>query len=266
MTTRHRRTNVALQSGFDPRSIPEVAAGYWWTASQATGLGTTGFVVPEGNGHSTFNLVQPTLVNQPTMLTENNGIQFRMVAAAGILQTAGAVQAGWTGATYMAGWFRVPDASGDITSSVALITHSAGNGSRRMDFTAVLGTPDAVGGRTSADGTASVVQRVSNAGVFAGGNWAWAERVFDPALTLGGSAAADRAKVFANFTLQTPLAAMTVLTTLFDASLAISVGSSVGLANSDTTDWAAAFYCNGIPSLANRQRLANGTRPIAALL
>jgi hypothetical protein len=123
--------------------VPEVAAGYYWEAANTIGFGTTGFRVLEGNGHSTFDLVQATVANQPTALTENGGAQFRMrktgdAVGASILGTVGDVTAGWTGQTYIAGWFRLPDASGAVGSTgTSLFVHSNKTGNFTLTRTQV---------------------------------------------------------------------------------------------------------------------------------
>lgn len=256
------------RSGFDPRMVAEVSAGYYWLAASATGLGGTSFKVPEGNGHTSFDLIQATVANQPTALTENGGAQFRMRnsgnANPSTIGTAGAVTAGWTGATYVAGWFRLPDASGDITSFVTLFGHSAGSGSRRIQLQGLAGTPDRWTFQTSTSNSLAQA-RFDNSAFLAGGNWIWGEGIFDPALTLGGSVAADRNKLFANLAAISQSAITgTPGTTLDNSSVIINVASAgVGFANSDTTDWATVYYANGIPSLFNRDRLRRHLAPIA---
>ncbi|OGR95494.1 MAG: hypothetical protein A2V88_15395 [Elusimicrobia bacterium RBG_16_66_12] len=251
--------------------MPEVAAGYWWEAANTTGFGTTGFRVLEGGGHTTFDLIQATVASQPTALAENGGVQFRMRDSGdpdpSTLVTAGSVVAGWTGATGMLGWFRLPDASGDITGTVTLVQHTDGPPIRRMQLNGITGTPDRVGCQTSTDGTANVTERADNTGIFTGSSWVWLECYFDPLFILGGSLAAERVKIFANLLPQTITLTGSVGTTLADSSNAIAIACSVGgLANSDTTDWAVAYYANGIPSLANRVRLANHRNPTGILL
>ncbi len=257
---RRRRQNLCHQSGFDPRFIAEVAAGYWWHAERATGIGTTAFKVPEGNGHTSFDLIQATVASQPTALTENGGQQLRMRKAAdsnpSILGSAGAVAAGWTGSTYIAGWFRLPDASGDVSGAGNLFVHTPTTaGQRRISLTNVVSSGDKQSLVTSNDGTASVTNQWLN--VFAGGGWTWIE-----SLTIPGTSA----ELNAGFVLIAHTATATPVSPLFDGTALISMASraGAGLANVDTTDWAACYYCNGIPSLTNRKLLANASRPIAA--
>jgi len=263
MSHRHRRQNLCNQWGFDPRSIPEVAAGYWWHPDLDTGFGTTDFRCPEGNGHTTFDLVQPTVASQPTLLTENGGKQYRMRNAAdgnpSLLGTAAAVAAGWTGPTYIGGWFRLP-AGG--TGAGVFFQHNTAGTQARINFNlSTLGLITAV----STNGSASVNNQYLAAPVLTSLNWAWCEMAF-----LGvGATDADRAKAFVDFVEQTRNSGSgTIPATIFDATAKIGIGCRFqnALANVDTTDRSGVFYCNGIPSTANRHLLANASRPIAALL
>ncbi len=249
---------------WNPANVPEVAAGYFWLAASGTGIGTAGFKVPEGNGHTTFDLLQATVANQPAVLTELGGTQYRMgksgSAAPARLAVSGNVTAGWTGPTYIAGWFRLPDASGDITGVGGLLRHNLGAGARRIQFNLATG-PDEVSGFFSADGTATPNRRFGNP--FVGGDWHWIEHVFDPSNTLGGTTTADRMKLFDNFAL---VAAGSVSAaqgaSLFDATAPLTVCCQSAVAsNADTTDWATLYYCNGIPSLPNREALYRHLAP-----
>lgn len=258
---------AATLPGFDPRMVPEVASGYYWLAYQATGLGTAAFKVPEGNGHTSFDLIQATVASQPTQLTENAGVQFRMRKAAdgnpAFVATSGSVAAGWTGATYMAGWFRLPDASGDVTGTDGLIIHYGGAGARRMRLITAAGTPDELSGALSVDGTAVTTTRWAQ--TLAGSAWTWLEYVFDPLFVLGGSLNTDRLKLFAGLSaVATGSSVGGHNTTIVDASTPVVIASlNSTTANADTTDWATAYYGNGIPTLFNRQRLMAHMAPIA---
>lgn len=264
------RHSFKATASFSPASVAEIAAGYFWDPASATGFGGVSFKIPEGNGHSTFDLVQATVAKQPTALVENSGAQFRMRksvdANPSVLGSAGAVQAGWTGPTYVAGWFRLPDASGDITGSGNLFLHTPTTAGQRR-FTAQLfaSTPDNIVIGTSTDGTATATSTYPN--VLVGGAWVWVEAMFDSGLTLGGSTVADYIKFFADFTAQTRASNTgTNTTTIFNGNAAISMASRAGsgLANLDTIDFGPVYYGNGIPSLANRKLLRNRHRPLLA--
>lgn len=265
------RWELSAGPGFDPRDVPEIAAGYYWEAANSNGIGTAAFKVIEGNGHSSFDFVQATVASQPTVLTENGGVQFRMRKSAdanpSILGTSGAVTAGWTGATYLGMWLRLPDASGDITSNNSgWFIHSTTTGNqRRFSYIPTITVSDrniATTSSTGADSTTTRVVHWNNA------NYTWAEMIFDPLLTLGGSAFPDKTKIFHNLVLQTRVQDANLdHNALFDASATIDICNRAhGLGTNDTTDWAAAYYGNGIPSLANRVKLANRRNPTGILL
>jgi hypothetical protein len=256
---------------FHPSFVPEVAAGYFWEAGNTTGFGTTGFKVLEGNGHSTFDLIQATVANQPTLLTENGGAQFRMRpttdGAPAFAVTSGSVARGWTSATGIMGWFRIPDAAGVLPASgTVLMQHSGGSGFRGINALANINSSTQVLSN-ALSGTGSDSNAVRAASPFGGASWVWVEMFYDPAFVLGGSVAADRLKWFVNLTL-TPniLPTGTVPASLFNATTPLAVGCFTTQAPFCTTDWASCYYPNGIPSLANRVQLANRANPTGILL
>ncbi len=261
---------LAAGPGFSPRDIPEVAAGYYWEAGNTSGIGTAAFKVIEGNGHSTFDLVQATVANQPTVLTENGGTQFRMrktgdAVGKSIMATAAAVAAGWTGATYVGMWARLPDASGVVAGFDGFFQHDAGGPNKRTQVYLFHTANDDIGFEVSSTGSNSLLTTYTN--IFAGSPWVWVELVFDPLFVLGGSLAGDRIKLFANLALRSRVSSAAVATSITDSSAKLSVGSFNGsTGNGDTLDWAACYYANGIPSLQNRVRLANHRNPTGILL
>lgn len=261
---RSRRRHGAAP--FQPAQVPEIAAGYYWDAGNTTGFGTTGFRVIEGGGRSSFDLVQATVANQPTLLTENGGQQFRMRkqvdANPSRLATAAVVTAGWTGPTYVGMWARFPDAGGDIGAN-ALFTHNLTTGNqRRLNITTGNGTPDITISTMSSDGVLNNNFNARSVNPFAGASFTWVEFIVDIALALGGSAPNDVYKVFGNLARATmTLNQVSTVGALFDGAAQINVFSSLATSNADTTDWAACYYGNGIPSLANRVRLANYRNP-----
>lgn len=255
-----RRRGSPLQSawelastlpGFDPRMVPEVAAGRFWLASAATGLGTAGFTVPEGNGNSGWNLLQATVASQPTSITSNGQSALRMRRAAdanpSIIAPATTLQAGWTGNTYVAGWFRLPDASGDVSASSSnLFVHTPTTaGQRRLSLSMVVSSGDKFSCVTSNDGTAIATNQWLS--TFAG-DWVWVSLAVIPGTSV---------ELSADLTQLAHTATASPGSPLFDGNAPVSIGcrAAAGLANVDTTDWLAVYYCNGIPSLFNQQRL-----------
>lgn len=248
--------------------VPEVRAGRFWVAAAAVGLGGAGFTVPEGNGNTNWDLVQATVASQPTLLTEFGGVQFRMRNAANanpsILKTAGNLAAGWTGSTCVAGWFRLPDASGAITGNGALFQHNAtgaGNARYNLSITAASGILVNV----SSDGTTIANNAYSSSLTAFASGWCWVVSVLDAA----GADNATRVLEYLQLVAQTRTGGSgTIPTSLANPSVAVSVAcrGQNALANVDTTDWAAVYYCNGIPSLRNLNRLANKHNPSGILL
>jgi len=240
---------AATLPGFDPRMVPEVAAGRFWLASAATGLGSSSFRAVEGNGNSAWDMLPTSATAFPTTLTENGGTQLRMRksvdAAPSIITTAAAVQAGWTGDTCVAGWFRLPDASGDITGTTNLFVHTpTAAGQRRFSVVAAQST-DRISTTVSNDGTATVTN--TWASPFTGG-WLFIVQT----LTVGVAI-----ETSSDLTQLAHIVTATPGTPLFDGNTPAFIGcrAAATLANIDTTDWAAVYYCNGIPNLFNLQRL-----------
>ncbi len=250
---------------WNPANVPEVAAGYFWLAASATGFGTAGFKVPEGGGHTTFDLVQATTANQPTALTELGGTQLRMrktgdAVGASFMATAAAVTAGWTGATYVGMWVRLPDAAGVVAGFDGLFQHSGSSPNKRLQVYLFHTANDDVGVDFSSTGSNSLLTTYVNP--FAGAQWVWVEIVFDPLFVLGGSAAGDRIKLFTDFTLKSRVSSAAGPTSIANASAKLSIGSfNSASANGDRIDWATCYYCNGIPSLPNREALYRHLAP-----
>ncbi len=246
----------------DLSGITALTNGYWWHARNATGIGTAAFKVPESGGHTTFDLVQATVAAQPTVLTENGGTQFRMTkAAAGtqsILGTAGSVQAGWTGPTYVGLWYRLPDNAGISSGGTGTLAHTlSGTNNRRFSVTYSTGatpgrlqvTPSSTGLLQSGNLTRSLSTQ--------NGNWHYIEMIFDFALALGGSAPNDVVKHYSDLARQALTTnPSTTPTALFDANCNIYIGQEQALNSADNFDWASCYYCNGIPSIGDRRRMA----------
>ena len=264
-SSRHARWDLAAGPGFSPREVPEVAAGYFWEAGNTTGFGTTGFRVLEGNGHSTFDLIQATVANQPTLLTENGGAQFRMrnlASGTPSSMQSGVVAAGWTGATYIGAWLRLPV---DLTGTNNLWQHDS-NSAFRISLLTINGTPDLL--RINIITTAQVFTASTFATPFADLGWHWIEAIFDPLLVLGGSDNTDYVKVFSGLVALSKILGNAHPSALSSLAAAVRIANNTAdvANNPDTTDWAAVYYANGIPSRANRVLLANRRNPSGVLL
>lgn len=250
---------------FHPSFVPEIARGYFWEVASAVGLGTAGFLVPEGNGHSTFDLAQATVANQPTLLTENGGRQFRMRKFGdnpSSLATAGDVVAGWSGATYIGMWLRLPV---DLTG-INNIFQQGSLGAARMSLVTINGTPDIF--RVNVITQAQSFTNTTFSTPFADLGWHWIEGIFDPLLVLGGSTSADFVKAFKDLVTIAPVVAGSHPSAISNLAATVRMDTtSSGTANNpDTTDWAACYYANGIPTLANRVKTANRMNPTGILL
>ncbi len=246
---------------WSPANVPQVAAGYWWTAADATGIGTAGFKVPEGGAHTTFDLIQAVVANQPTVLTELGGTQFRHRTTGDnpVSLTSLPAAAGWTGSTYMGMWLRLPV---DLTGTNNIFQHNTPAPGARLSILTLNGTPDVLR-----------INLISGAQAFTGSNfptpfadlgWHWIECVFDPGLTLGGGTNADFAKMFRDLVAVVPAVTAAHPTAIADVASAIRMSNSSGgvANNADVTDWCAVYYANGIPSLANREALRRLLAPV----
>lgn len=258
---------LACYCGFNPtRDVEAIRNGYWWHAAGHVGIGTDAFRVVEQNAHAAFDFVQATVASQATVLSENGTTQFRMRKAAdpfpSVLTTLGAVQAGWTGSTYLAGWFRLPDASGVITGNGNLFQHGVATGSQlRTNHTITVAAGHTL--TISADGAVSGNNTYANS--LAGGWWCWHE-TFTP--DAAGVDNATRIRMFANGVelIKTGGSGDGVVpASIKDSSAKFGVACRVNntLANVDTTDWAALYYANGIPSAEERALLARHYAPVA---
>ncbi len=247
---------------WNPANVPEVAAGYFWLAASGTGIGTAGFKVPEGNAHTTFDLVQATVASQPTALTELGGTQYRMRKTADAnpakMATAAGVLAGWTGATYIAGWFRLPV---DLTGGNNVFLHSTNGGFARMTAVTVNGTPDIF--RVNVTDAAQVTTNSQFVTPFADLGWHFIEMVFDPLLVLGGSGPNDYVKAFADLTAMTRIATATHPAAIANVAGAVRLAQTISgsTTDADDYDWATLYYANGIPSLPNREALYRHLAP-----
>lgn len=272
MGTRHRR-GIHGEKHFDPREVPEVAAGYWWDASLASGFGTANFRVPEGGGHSTFDQLQSDTAKQATLITGNGSSQLQLLGDINAdsspdirMITAGNVAAGWgAGNTYLAMWLRYPGrgvANDLVAGNTFLFRHETlAAGKRRINLVH-NGTNDTYSLTVSPDGTATQANTwdasVDYPDPSSPNLWMWKEWI----LTAGVGATMS-----GDFVLRSTASAAITSGALFDCTEPLALFSSTsGAINQNTQQCGPLYYANGIPSLANRVRLANYKNPTAILL
>jgi hypothetical protein len=96
---------------FSPSKVPEVAAGYFWDPAAASGSGTASFLMPEGNGKSTHNIITPA-ANVAPSVTSINGQAVVLYTNSTPDKTARvsntSAQRGFTGAAMIWGWVSTP--------------------------------------------------------------------------------------------------------------------------------------------------------------
>lgn len=254
---------------FTPADVPEVAAGYWWDATRGvTGLGTSGFTWAEQNGHTSFDLVQSTTAAQPSSVVSNRrtAMHYDVSPTVQTVAASGSVLAGWTGSTYIAGWWRFPNGlAGTVgTSTTTMLSHNDFSTHRRF----LLGAspdPDSptdpntgvVQISLSANGTSNAT--VLGIDVIDAKNWHFYECFMAPS-------AASGSRRFFRVDLAIPsinnFTSDTTFTSLANPSAPLSLGSRSNIAATQVSECAWCVYANGIPSDANRAKLFSYAAPV----
>ncbi len=244
---------------FSPLLIPEVAAGFFWDAELGvTDLGAPTFKWAEQNGRTAADQLQATAANQPALITNGGHNQFRYAVGAQTL-TAGSVQAGWTGDTYIAGWFRFPDAPATGTFTQLLAHQTAATARRRLNlqFSSVV-TDNNLQVTASYDGTNSTTIGVIHPDPT---NWHFIECFLRP----GNADVSIRRLIWIDGVLPTinNSTSATPFTTLNDPTEPLGLCSRAipSTPNGQGVDCAWCVYTNGIPSDTNRARLYSYKRP-----
>lgn len=115
---RSRAQQWAILNGgqpvLDPRSIAEVAAGYFWDPAAGSGSGGAGFLLPEGNGKSAFNQITPNAGVAPLLGTVNGQAVATYTNATPdkLARTALVQSRGFTGSSMIWGWINAATAPG----------------------------------------------------------------------------------------------------------------------------------------------------------
>lgn len=217
-------------------------------------LGQSTFSWGEGNGKTAANQVQTTVSKQPYLISNNGHQQFRYEGSSGlasVTRTAAALQAGWTGATMIAGWFRWP------------VTMTTGVGRYLVHFTSTVG--QRILGTQTPSGV-SMGLSLAASGAIAAYNWPtvatptlfhYYEFVFDPSL-----AATLRGALYFDRVLQSPTAPPSGPASIFDANSFVEASGYGGVAGSFTGDRGPVYYTNGIPSDADRDLMMTYKAPV----
>lgn len=231
--------------GFTPKQIPQVSSGYFWDPAQASGSGTTSFLLIEGNKKTSYNMTTPSLAAAPTIGLVNNHpvITYTSGAVDDLARTSEMVQRGWTGATMAWGWISFSSGPGVFFGHARTPNNLRINvGASRTDIFAH-------------DGTVDQEYRFPVA----------TSPVYIEVLFVPTAAATNRVQLFYNRVQQTPtLAPSFGSTSLTDASAYLTYCGSVS--DSSTFNIGADVscgvggICNGIPSDKDRNRLFNYRR------
>lgn len=238
---------AAPEHVWTPADIPEIAAGFWWDPSAATGAGTAAFKLPEAQGKTSHDLVAPTALTAPLLETIND--QTVLVCVNGnppaidrLARTVGAVTRGSTGALYVAGWMHSPGGNGIV---IAI--------GRQTDwlFAAALGSTDC---RIFAFDAG--IQRECRFPLPVGG-WAASPHFLEFAF-VPTAAANNRFQFFAGLSQRTPTVAATYPDSMPDVARIVNIAGSFndGSGYNITADFRVGAFAiaNGLPSLEDRQR------------
>lgn len=241
-----RRRNAA----FSPLHVPEVVAGYFWDPAAGSGSGAAGFLIPEGNGKTAYNLITPGAGVAPALTSVNGqaAVFFANGTPDKCIRATGNVQRGFTGACMIWGWISAPGANvGPIFS------HSRASGNLSVNLT----TADV---RISMhDGVGVVESRFPlPPGGYATGPFYY-EGLFIPS-----AAVTSRLQLTIDRVAQVPTLAGSPGTSMQDTADVMGFSAAVGDSsnfnmNGDATVGVMGLT-NGIPSDADRDRLFNYRR------
>ncbi len=247
----------AESAPFSPLLVPEVAAGYFWDAEVGVvALGSSTFRWTERGGKSAADQVQTTLSRQPSIIQLNGHAQLRWdksttLGGAGTkTASVSTVTAGWSGATYICGWWRT---NGSLTALTNALFQHGGPNAPLLRITLISLTATAIRLVVSTDGTATetVDFPIPTADVAH-----FIEVVFNPAAASGA-----RAELWIDRVKQTIVSGGITITSLADTSSRISVTDRTATTEHGyVTDCGWCAYANGIPNDFNRDQLYNFKR------
>ncbi len=230
-----------------PQQVRAVAAGYFWDPASGQGSATAGFLLPEGNGKTAYNIVTPSAGVAPALTTVN--AQAAVLYANGTpdkcARVSGTVSRGFTGAAMLWGWVSAATAPG-------VVLH---HGRTANIFMLQLNTNDV---RVYVDtGSGSNESRFPNP-TYANGPFYY-EGVFDPS-----QAATSRLRLFIDRVEITPNVAGSPGTSMLDT--AEVMGHCAFTSDSSNFNVAADVklgvtgITNGLPSDAERDLMFNYRR------
>lgn len=238
----------SFKGNFRPQNVPEVQTGYFWDPAAGSGSGAAGFLIPEGNGKSAYNIITPSAgvapsfdtVNGQTVVTYANGVPDKTA------RVTGTVTRGFTGAAMIWGWFNTPG------PNIGLVLQ---HGRAVLQFGLQLNTGDV---RVYVhDGSSTVESRFPNP-TYANGPFYY-EGLFVPS-----AAATSRIQLTIDRVAQVPTVAGSPGTTMQDSAEVLGCSTNGGDSSNFNIsgDFSAgvAGITNGIPSEEHRDRLFNYRR------
>lgn len=236
---------------FHPRLVKEIRKGYYYIPSESTGFGTTSFAIQEGNKNTPFNSVQATTSQEPSIVN-NNGFQQLSYAFASNqkTKTSGNVVAGWTGATYMGLWWRIPLDGLSNSGITTIFAHNSANPGLRWRFFHTGGITNTMSLSVSTDGAATQTD------IWPGPNdtlYHYLECLYTPSVGVD---------FYKDFVLIAHSTTAINISSLANPSTPLGIGGSTAAAvNTNDHEVGPVYYGNGIPLLKNRKRLANYIAP-----
>ena len=237
----------SFKGSFSPARVPEVALGYFWDPAAGQGSAAAGFLLPEGNGKTAYNMITPSVTVAPTLTTVNGqaAVLFSQATPDKCARVSGNVTRGFTGATMIWGWVNVGAAPGIV------LHHSRANNT----FMIQLNTSDV---RVYVDdGSSGTESRFPNP-TYASGPFYY-EGLFVPS-----AAATSRIQLTVDRVAQVPGVAGSPGATMRDTADVMGLCAQAGDSsnfniNADCTTGVMGIT-NGIPSDEDRDRLFNYRR------
>jgi hypothetical protein len=247
---RLRRELLEGGAPFSPTQVSQVAAGYFWDPTSATGSDLAVFTIPEGNAKVTHNVITPALATAPAIGTMNGQaiVTYTNQAVADDIARTAAVQRGFTGSMGFGGWINQAVAVGTV-----FVHGRGGNMNCYIQCAAGsvrVGVHDGVGNNESQF-------PLPPGGYAAGPFFIWG--TYDIA-----QAAAARIGLSYDTVAQVPNVAATPGTTARDVSDVIALGGSAADSSTGniTGDWSHGliYITNGLPSADDLTRMFNHRR------